>query len=100
MQAFVCLSVTDATYSRNDPTWIALSRVAMLCNRAEFKGGQDNVPILKRSVTVMFIIRQKKKKGLFPVSRPTLFFSADSKLFFNFQKKIQNKRRKMAKKSS
>lgn len=39
---------SNATYSRNDPTWIALSRVAMLCNRAEFKGNQDNVPILKR----------------------------------------------------
>nr|KAG5705317.1 hypothetical protein BaRGS_010768 [Batillaria attramentaria] len=41
---------SNATYSKSDPTWAALSRVAMLCNRAEFKEGQgqDNVPILKR----------------------------------------------------
>lgn len=38
----------NATYGRNDPTWMSLARIAMLCNRAEFKGGQDNVPILKR----------------------------------------------------
>ena len=32
---------------------------------------------------------------LFPVSRPTLFFGADPKLFFfNFQKKIQKKEKK------
>ncbi|PVD27597.1 hypothetical protein C0Q70_12761 [Pomacea canaliculata] len=39
----------NATYGRNDPTWMSLARIAMLCNRAEFKGGQDNVPILKRN---------------------------------------------------
>merc|ERR1719249_625737 len=30
--------------------WKALSTIAALCNRAEFKSGQDNVPILKREV--------------------------------------------------
>merc|ERR1712158_77694 len=30
--------------------WKTLERVGMLCNRAEFKGGQDNVSILKREV--------------------------------------------------
>nr|KAG5691923.1 hypothetical protein BaRGS_000632 [Batillaria attramentaria] len=39
---------SNATYSRSDPTWMALARVSMLCNRAEFQGNQDNVPILKR----------------------------------------------------
>lgn len=29
---------------------MALARVAMLCNRAEFKTGQENVPVLKRLV--------------------------------------------------
>ena len=29
-------------------TWSALSRIAGLCNRAEFRTGQDNVPVLKR----------------------------------------------------
>ena len=31
-------------------------------------------------------IRPKKKIGLFPVSRPTLFFGADPKLFFQLSK--------------
>lgn len=39
---------SNAPYSKNDPTWAALSRVAMLCNRAEFKEDQKSVPILKR----------------------------------------------------
>jgi len=30
--------------------WKGLERVAMLCNRAEFKPGQDQVPVLKREV--------------------------------------------------
>jgi len=38
----------DAQYDRESPTWVALARVAMLCNRAEFKTGQDGVPVLKR----------------------------------------------------
>uniref|UniRef100_H2XY07 Sodium/potassium-transporting ATPase subunit alpha n=2 Tax=Ciona intestinalis TaxID=7719 RepID=H2XY07_CIOIN len=29
-------------------TWVALSRIALLCNRASFLQGQENVPILKR----------------------------------------------------
>jgi sodium/potassium-transporting ATPase subunit alpha len=36
--------------NKNAPGWKALSRVAALCNRAEFKPGQDSVPILKREV--------------------------------------------------
>jgi len=28
---------------------MALARIAMLCNRAEFKAGQEGVPVLKRS---------------------------------------------------
>jgi sodium/potassium-transporting ATPase subunit alpha len=39
---------SNATYDRSSPTWMALSRVAMLCNRAEFRAGQDDVPVLKR----------------------------------------------------
>merc|ERR1711962_1831773 len=35
---------------KNAPGWKALERVACLCNRAEFKGGQDNIGILKREV--------------------------------------------------
>ena len=36
--------------NKNTPGWRSLSRVAALCNRAEFKPGQDNIPILKREV--------------------------------------------------
>ena len=32
------------------PGWKPLERVAMLCNRAEFKGGQNDLSILKREV--------------------------------------------------
>merc|ERR1712172_310607 len=37
-------------FQKNADGWKALSRVAALCNRAEFKPGQDSVPILKREV--------------------------------------------------
>ncbi|WAR04160.1 AT1A-like protein [Mya arenaria] len=39
---------TNCTYSRSDLSWVALSRCAMLCNRAEFKSGEEEVPVLKR----------------------------------------------------
>uniref|UniRef100_A0A646QDL7 Sodium/potassium-transporting ATPase subunit alpha n=1 Tax=Hemiscolopendra marginata TaxID=943146 RepID=A0A646QDL7_9MYRI len=42
---------SGAQYDRTSPGFLALSRIAILCNRAEFKGGQDNVPILKRETT-------------------------------------------------
>eukprot|EP00096_Caligus_rogercresseyi_P010090 TRINITY_DN355_c0_g3_i3.p1 TRINITY_DN355_c0_g3~~TRINITY_DN355_c0_g3_i3.p1 ORF type:complete len:894 (+),score=176.23 TRINITY_DN355_c0_g3_i3:94-2775(+) len=41
---------SGVSMNKNAPGWTALSRVAALCNRAEFKPGQDNVPILKREV--------------------------------------------------
>jgi sodium/potassium-transporting ATPase subunit alpha len=36
------------SFNKNGHGWKSLERVAMLCNRAEFKPGQDQVPILKR----------------------------------------------------
>ncbi|CAG0888914.1 unnamed protein product [Darwinula stevensoni] len=42
---------TGVKYDKNSPGWKALARVAALCSRADFKGGQDNVPLLKREVT-------------------------------------------------
>nr|AAX09623.1 Na,K ATPase alpha subunit [Hirudo medicinalis] len=36
------------TFKKTSPTWSALARVAMLCSRAEFKPGQENISILKR----------------------------------------------------
>ena len=37
-------------FNKEDPGWKALFRVAALCNRAEFKQGQESVPVLKREV--------------------------------------------------
>jgi len=39
---------SSATYDGKSATWLALSRVAMLCNRAEFKQGEEHKPVLKR----------------------------------------------------
>merc|ERR1719174_2956641 len=36
--------------NKHAPGWKALSTIAGLCNRAEFKPGQESVPILKREV--------------------------------------------------
>jgi len=38
------------------PTWTALSHIAMLCNRAEFKVGQDAVPVLKRLELLLLLL--------------------------------------------
>ncbi|XP_078506487.1 potassium-transporting ATPase alpha chain 2-like [Lissotriton helveticus] len=37
-------------FNRSSPTWGALSRIAALCNRAEFTGGQEELAINKRVV--------------------------------------------------
>ena len=39
-------------WSETSYTWQHLSRVCMLCNLAEFKKGQENVPVLKRYVSL------------------------------------------------
>merc|ERR1712165_486831 len=41
---------SGVSMNKNAQGWKALSRVAALCNRAEFKPGQDSIPILKREV--------------------------------------------------
>uniref|UniRef100_UPI00398EB225 sodium/potassium-transporting ATPase subunit alpha n=1 Tax=Pristiophorus japonicus TaxID=55135 RepID=UPI00398EB225 len=41
---------SGTSFDKSSATWSALSRVAALCNRAVFQAGQDNLPILKRSV--------------------------------------------------
>ncbi|XP_061453578.1 sodium/potassium-transporting ATPase subunit alpha-3 [Rhineura floridana] len=41
---------SGTAFDKSSPTWVALSLIAGLCNRAVFKGGQENVPILKRDV--------------------------------------------------
>jgi len=45
----VCVSVClEAEYDKNSPTWLALARIAMLCNRAEFRQGEEQKPVLRR----------------------------------------------------
>lgn len=39
-----------ASFDKSSVTWVSLARVAALCNRAQFKGGQESLPILKRDV--------------------------------------------------
>jgi len=39
---------SGANFDNTSPTWKALSNVALLCNRATFLQGQQNVPVLKR----------------------------------------------------
>jgi len=41
---------SGVSVDKNNQGWITLRRVAALCNRAEFKVGQESVPILKREV--------------------------------------------------
>lgn len=39
-----------ASFDKSSVTWVSLARIAALCNRAQFKAGQDTLPILKRDV--------------------------------------------------
>jgi len=41
---------SGAAFNKEAPGWKTLERVALLCNRAEFRGGQEGVSILKREV--------------------------------------------------
>ncbi|XP_072122400.1 sodium/potassium-transporting ATPase subunit alpha-3 [Mobula birostris] len=41
---------SGASFDKSSITWASLSRIAALCNRATFKPGQENIPILKREV--------------------------------------------------
>ncbi|XP_021915175.1 sodium/potassium-transporting ATPase subunit alpha [Zootermopsis nevadensis] len=44
------VQIPGVQYDRTSPGFKALARIATLCNRAEFKPGQDGVPILKKEV--------------------------------------------------
>jgi len=47
---FVLYLNKDVTYDKNSSGWLALSRSAMLCNRADFKQDPENLskPVLQR----------------------------------------------------
>ena len=38
-------------------TWKALSRIALLCNRATFLPGQKDIPVLKRETAGFYVIK-------------------------------------------
>lgn len=42
---FSCFS--DQVFDQSSGTWASLSKIITLCNRAEFKPGQESVPIMK-----------------------------------------------------
>merc|ERR1712172_262208 len=42
---------SGSAFDKSAAGWKTLERVACLCNRAEFKGGQDSVSVLKREVS-------------------------------------------------
>nr|CAH8866880.1 unnamed protein product [Trichobilharzia regenti] len=39
---------SGTSFDKSSPTWTALSCIAMLCSRAEFKAGEEEKPVLKR----------------------------------------------------
>ncbi|NWS19701.1 AT12A ATPase, partial [Pachyramphus minor] len=41
---------TTQPFDQTSPSWTALSKIVTLCNRAEFRPGQENLPIMKRVV--------------------------------------------------
>ncbi|NP_001080440.1 Na+/K+ -ATPase alpha 3 subunit [Xenopus laevis] len=41
---------SGASFDKSSQTWLALAQIAALCNRAVFKAGNDNIPVLKRDV--------------------------------------------------
>ncbi|XP_005372048.3 potassium-transporting ATPase alpha chain 2 [Microtus ochrogaster] len=41
---------TKQAFDQSSGTWASLSKIITLCNRAEFRPGQENVPIMKRTV--------------------------------------------------
>ena len=47
-------------FDKDAKTWKALARVAALCNRAEFKGKQDDKPVLKRWYQIQTRLKNDK----------------------------------------
>ena len=47
---WLLLKCIGAQYDKSSPGWKALSRVACLCNRAEFKNRQQGLPVMQRGI--------------------------------------------------
>ncbi|XP_012863353.3 potassium-transporting ATPase alpha chain 2-like [Echinops telfairi] len=41
---------SNQTFDQSSGTWTSLAKIIALCNRAEFKPGQESVPIMKKTV--------------------------------------------------
>ncbi|KAG8434752.1 hypothetical protein GDO86_012920 [Hymenochirus boettgeri] len=41
---------THHSFEQSSGTWTALCKIATLCNRAEFKAGQEDIPVMKKVV--------------------------------------------------
>lgn len=39
--------ISAQPFDQSSPSWTALSKIVTLCNRAEFRPGQENLPIMK-----------------------------------------------------
>lgn len=46
MQSLFCF-ISAQPFDQSSPSWTALSKIVTLCNRAEFRPGQENLPIMK-----------------------------------------------------
>ena len=46
--------LSGSGFDKSSATWSALSRVAGLCNRADFKAGQEHLPILMVSTFITY----------------------------------------------
>ena len=51
MEADTTEDQRGATYNRDSAAWKAITRVCTLCSRAEFLADQEQLPVLKRSVS-------------------------------------------------
>merc|ERR1712209_306267 len=61
---------SGASFDKNAAGWKTLERVAMLCNRAEFKGGQQAVSILKKVCETPFNSQNKFQVSIHETEDP------------------------------
>lgn len=61
----MCVLLPSAQpFDQSSPTWTALSKIVTLCNRAEFRPGQENLPIMKVLLTSHQLISLPLKEQL------------------------------------
>lgn len=60
--AMCVLFLPAQPFDQSSPTWTALSKIVTLCNRAEFRPGQENLPIMKVLLTSHQLLSLPLKK--------------------------------------